>query len=270
MSNALEWLNSQRLWSLSEMIEVHAHKIIGAPVELRTLKLLCERIPDKTGLVGPDDNKNLISPRLERLLELLADTGARAAISSAKRLDNSLKEVPMVLTYQMLLLALDDIESRFSDEINFIKVMILNAQESGLFKPSSELLATPNVDVSNYSSEWPTASLEIEEAAKCIALGRVVAAVFHCMRCLEVGIEALSVHLEIEPPTKTSDKTWGTILGKIKSKIDGLHSIYSTALHHAFATILFPPLYFIFYIPHFTVAISVEQPSNQSNSTYRF
>ena len=87
----------------------------------------------------------------------------------------------------------------------------------------SELLATPNVDVSNYSSEWPTASLEIEEAAKCIALGRVVAAVFHCMRCLEVGIEALSVHLEIEPPTKTSDKTWGTILGKIKSKIDEIY-----------------------------------------------
>jgi hypothetical protein len=211
-----------QVWSLADMIEVHAHKIIGAPVELRTMKIVTEQIEDKAAVIGEKDNTDLLLPHLVRLVSLLADTGARAAIASANRLEERLNQKPLNITYQDVLLALNDIESRFSDEVNFIKVLILSDQESRLFDSANDLLS-PFLsirNVTNFSADWPTAALEFEEAAKCQALGRSNATMFHCMRCLEVAINALSKFLEMDSPTKTAEKNWTFILSKIKSKID--------------------------------------------------
>jgi hypothetical protein len=204
------------------MIEIHAHKLIGAPVELRTMKMFFEHISDKAAVIGLQDNTEHFLPHLEKLLSLLADIGARAAIASANRLKEKLDQSPPMITYLEVLSALDDIESRFSDEVNFIKVLILSGNDSVLFGSANELLGLQLAarKVTDFSADWPTAALELEEAAKCQALGRSTASVFHCMRCLEVTINALSKFLEMEPPTKTVEKNWTFILSKIKSRID--------------------------------------------------
>lgn len=60
---------------------------------------------------------------------------------------------------------------------------------------------------------------EIEEASKCLALGRSTACAFHLIRTVECGIDAIRRCLRIPAPIKSADKTWGAILGLIEKEI---------------------------------------------------
>ncbi len=64
-------------------------------------------------------------------------------------------------------------------------------------------------------SQFPSAVYEIEEAAKCLAVGRSTAAVFHLMRVMEVGIRAVARCLSVPDPVKAVGKNWGMILKNI-------------------------------------------------------
>jgi hypothetical protein len=113
--------------------------------------------------------------------------------------------------------ALNEIESRFADYIVDIKMFALSEQEGNFFGPADDL-----IELEGFSAKFPNASFEVEESAKCIALGRHTAAVFHAMRGLEYGIRALSKRLGISDPLKTSDRNWSNILAAISRKIDEL------------------------------------------------
>lgn len=88
--------------------------------------------------------------------------------------------------------------------------LILPHDMAKYFDPTSPLFG------SGVSSQFPSAAYEIEEAAKCLAVGRSTAAVFHLMRVMEVGIYAVARCLGIPDPVKGSDKNWGKILRKIQ------------------------------------------------------
>jgi hypothetical protein len=62
-------------------------------------------------------------------------------------------------------------------------------------------------------------AFEIDEAAKCLALGRATAAVFHLMRILEVGIRSICRCLQIPDPTKPAERNWAIILRDIDAGI---------------------------------------------------
>lgn len=64
-------------------------------------------------------------------------------------------------------------------------------------------------------SQFPSAVYEIEEAAKCLAVGRSTAAVFHLMRVMEVGIRAVARCLGVPDPIKAVGKNWGMILKNV-------------------------------------------------------
>ena len=57
-----------------------------------------------------------------------------------------------------------------------------------------------------------TGVFELDEAAKCLALGRSTAAVFHLMRAMEVGIRSVARCLGIPDPLKPAERNWGSIL----------------------------------------------------------
>lgn len=63
-------------------------------------------------------------------------------------------------------------------------------------------------------------AFELDEAAKCRALGRPTAAVFHLMRLMEIGVRATARCLGIPDPLKPAERNWGRILGGIKAGID--------------------------------------------------
>jgi hypothetical protein len=65
----------------------------------------------------------------------------------------------------------------------------------------------------------PKANHEVCEAAKCFAVDRYTACVFHLMRALECGLRAVAFGLGLPNPAG-GDRNWGRMLTAIKGKID--------------------------------------------------
>lgn len=95
--------------------------------------------------------------------------------------------------------------------INFLSITKESASllgdEYSLFGEKVELL-------------FPSIIYEARECAKCLALDRWTASVFHAVRCLEAGIRALCRHLGIADPTKGSDRNWSNIHRSINAVLD--------------------------------------------------
>ena len=66
---------------------------------------------------------------------------------------------------------------------------------------------------------FPKAAEEISEAAKCLALQRHTACVFHLMRAMELAVARLAEAIGTGKPT---DKEWGKILSDIGQAIEAL------------------------------------------------
>jgi hypothetical protein len=64
---------------------------------------------------------------------------------------------------------------------------------------------------------FPEASEDISEAAKCYALERNTACVFHLMRAIEVGIRKLREHFKVN---EIKNSNWGTTLANVERAID--------------------------------------------------
>ena len=200
------------------MQELDADPFLGAFSQLRAIIVLADSF-DKTRTLESTD-VTAIKPHLDSLLSAIHKTGARSALASAKRLHARLDNNPVTITNGEVHGAMLDIESRFADHLCDIRLFVLNQQESNLMQSVDGLLSVPERPIHNFSAAYPKASFEIEEASKCIALGRHTAAVFHCMRALECGIKALCAFLAIEDATKPADKNWAKILEKIKDKVN--------------------------------------------------
>lgn len=62
---------------------------------------------------------------------------------------------------------------------------------------------------------FPSTLFDIEEAGKCLALGRSTASVFHLMRVLEVALLSLAQELKVS----VSTENWNTVLISIENEI---------------------------------------------------
>ena len=156
-----------------------------------------------------------ITPAIDEFRREADRVGARYAVVHVDRTLAQLKQTPCPMTVGQALTALSEIESRFSDYMADVQMFALAPGEA-IFMQSADQL----IELEGFSAHFPNAAFEVEEASKCIALGRYTAAVFHAMRMLEIGIRALAKRLSIPDPTKAAEKNWGSILGSIKTRID--------------------------------------------------
>lgn len=172
-------------------------------------------VADWSNQIGEGD-RTLLLEHAEKIIDCIHAVGARSAFRSAERLKAGLEAEDDPPTYQHIRDALADIESRFADHLDDIVLLVVPANAAGLFADASSVVGNEDIVYS-----FPSATFDIEEAAKCLALSRPTAAVFHAMRILEIGLAALSRHLGILDPSKV-DRSWGSILKAIKSRLDEL------------------------------------------------
>lgn len=62
---------------------------------------------------------------------------------------------------------------------------------------------------------FPSTAAEIDEAGKCLALGRVSATIFHLMRVVEVALRSLAGPLGITDPIPS----WNTVIRKLDKEL---------------------------------------------------
>lgn len=133
--------------------------------------------------------------------ELLAEI-EKVSISDAKGV---VLDAPTVMRVKTYLTAL----SQCLKHESATKVaMILSPEKSLLFDPPAPLWG------SELRGKFPGASKDIDEAAKCLALGRYTAAVFHSMRILEVALRAIRLCLQ----ATNSGRNWGDVLKDIRDE----------------------------------------------------
>ena len=88
-------------------------------------------------------------------------------------------------------------------------MIILEGADKDLYSPSSPLFGD------HVNKAFPSSAGEIDEAGKCLALGRWTAAVMHLMRALELALKALQQELELDHPKEQ----WNQILDQCEAKI---------------------------------------------------
>jgi hypothetical protein len=194
------------------MIELDAREFFHAITELRAVQLLTNAIDEKSLTITTSDTL-IVRSHVARLMAAVENLGARSAIKSALRLQQAIEDEEHGVTYLMLLTVLADVESRFADHLDDIQIFVLDEAEARAFGGNS--IVDPAI-----SFKFPSTIFEFDEAAKCIALGRHTASVFHLMRVLEIGLRALARYLGIEDPIKPAGKNWAVMLKSIKEKAD--------------------------------------------------
>ena len=94
---------------------------------------------------------------------------------------------------------------------------------------SVHLLQLPTDKVSLYEGrnlfgdqvavKFPSASFDIEEAGKCLALDRSTATIFHLVRIIETGLRTLGKSLNDPSLDPIRNPTWETILRKCDEEL---------------------------------------------------
>jgi hypothetical protein len=108
---------------------------------------------------------------------------------------------------------IDEISARIRDELDNHLFLQVSPALIRYYEPDDPLFGA------DFATKFASAAFELDEAAKCLALERSTAAVFHLMRLLEIGIGALSACLSISPPTKPTEKNCGVILRRSRMKL---------------------------------------------------
>jgi hypothetical protein len=180
------------------MLEFDAYKFVGLMNTLRSITRIKQEDPTKAldGGMGRAALVESLQEHADHLAEMRLPT-SRAAILDLKSSiafvgpHNELTDTKVGFACRVLRM---ETEGR----------KFLQIDDENLYRKGADLFGA---DVATKFAT--TAAFEIDEAGKCLAVGRHTAAVFHLMRVMEVGVNAASACLRIPDPVKGSERNWG-------------------------------------------------------------
>ena len=153
--------------------------------------------------VEDESARAIVVPRLRELLAACEGAGLQMSAKKLRMLLELLssREAPSAALAKRLA---EDVYDRVVDELGLLSFYRLSPETARLYDDPS-----PFGD--EVLSRFPTTQVDIEEAAKCLALGRSTAAVFHLMRVMEVCLKALGIRLGVQ---SASNRGWEAVLHK--------------------------------------------------------
>lgn len=203
------------LASLFEVLELNAYQYVTAITELRRLITVLDadkRFGDETKL--NDDARDIVLNSLLSITRAIAETSARSALIAANRLKWVMEAPEQTPDYAYLKRTLLDIESRFTDELTFVKLFVMAGDKVSFYDGADRFLSDDADD------RYPSVRFDCDEAGRCLALARPTASVFHSMRMIEVAVGSLAKRLGIPDPIKPAERNWGIVLGKVKAAME--------------------------------------------------
>lgn len=153
--------------------------------------------------------------------------GLRLAKKTADKLGDFLTPGPNK-DYDELLRLLEELESRFRDDLDTQIFLALSPGDVEKFNPTGPLFGEDVAD------KFPTSLFDIEEAGKCMAIGRYTACVFHLMRAAEASVAVLAVKLGATVSGGDGETlSWGKLTANIRDKIEAMPKGQSKDEWHA-------------------------------------
>lgn len=193
-------MTSNKLWTLWDMLKFHAEKFVELTVLLRSITIFFQDGKENI----PEIVRKQIKREMENAITLLTSVGLTQSAKKAKKIAEQTDYEGYDGPHYSV--AIDELKERIRDELEDGYFLHLSTDEIKLFAPKTSLFGE------QVEKQFPSAIYEIDEAAKCAALGRYTASVFHLMRVLEIGIGAIRQCLGIPDPVKASGRNWGAML----------------------------------------------------------
>jgi hypothetical protein len=156
-----------------------------------------------------DVHKDNLRIWLRALRVVLLDAQMTMCVKGVDRLD---RVMSVTSESNQITSAIVDVRTRIIDQVESEFYLSLTEQEKSLYAPTQSLFGT------SVETAFPKLSEDIVEAAKCLALGRSTASVFHLMRTMEGAVQALSVQLSIADPLRE----WGKLLSDISPRVEAM------------------------------------------------
>jgi hypothetical protein len=143
---------------------------------------------------------------------LIQECGANrwnASLATARALKKRLTDDPQTPD-DVVKRGMMEICHRLVDEMGGTLFLALDFAKSDFYKNADKHPFGEGVSVA-----FPSAVFDIEEAGRCIGLERNTAAVLHCMRISEIGLNALAAALEVP----FDERNWGNIIPEIVAEL---------------------------------------------------
>ena len=222
------------------MLEIFAEHFINAGILFRDVTAILTNVIDPNEYIHHDD----IIPTLNKLYELqwlcttlelsvtqyqlhdmimtyeaVRDGGSLAFLDPAERsrafrsmlgeeVEAMVDVQPVRMKWSQLGDEVRSLSRCFGAELRTIKFMSLSLEDSRLY------LKNAPMDI----SAFPSAQYDIQESARCLALGRETATVLHLMRVLEIGLAALAARFRVS----FDHRNWENIIGDIEKEIKNI------------------------------------------------
>ena len=189
------------LWSLRDMMELNARSYLNA---VRLLAIIEEVLRTKK----PEDLKakvgkitiNNVTLNLREFVEACVGFDADVSRMAAEELLEKLEGGR--LTFAVLHEEVRHLHKYFERHLVSTKLFALNPDDARYYDTCLEMFGDCVV------ASFPSTASEIDEAGKCLALGRSAAAIFHVMRIVEIGLRSVAPLFGIHE----SKPDWGKVI----------------------------------------------------------
>lgn len=190
------------------MLKFHASRFMALMDSITVLRTYLLARPD--GDIPSPTFYEEFTQRFRELEGILRELELRASAKLAHRIVGGLEGGAKIPNLKD---DFDDLRSRVRDELEDVYILALSAHEADLYESSQPRFG----DAVNIN--FPSTILEIEEAGRCLALGRSTATVFHLMRVMESGLRALGESLNEPRLDPKKNPNWGTILRRCDDEL---------------------------------------------------
>ncbi len=215
------------------MLKLNAAAFYQATTSMVAIRMLTEtrhgESQDGSGTFPPAVEPFLVSDYVAHAKDLqssLLVLGTRITSMEVHRLLKRLQS-GQPMPYADVANSYKEIDSRLQDELSLVRAFVLEPAEQAYFEPLSPLFGA------DFEAKFSSALFDLDEAAKCRALGRPTACVFHLMRLTEIGLKAGAACLGITLPAAGAARNWGIVLKSIKDAIDVRNSAKPPPWHGA-------------------------------------
>ncbi len=213
------------LWSLWDMLELKAGAFQEAVGRLSEIEWFVRGMTTATEVNDQEHRVFHEDTALDdgdrqwieaRLTMLEAHLGVLDTPITKLALDDAREKISFhAATWKTVREQFQDVQQTLRRELSLRAVLVLEAKEQALYAPSEPPFGAA------VATAFPSeAAYEIDEAGKCLALGRSTACVFHLMRTMEAGLRAVGKCLGIPDPVRAADRNWGNMLQRIKDEMD--------------------------------------------------
>ena len=185
-----------------ELVELHV------PVYMALSKLATvNQVANNAGVVHPSAEwyaQSLIEMRDKVLPGIRSDCQQAGFDLAVQQIDKTVGETDPKKFFDCL----EEVHSRIFDYMETRAVFIISPTGANRYD-------NPLSGWEQCCAKFPSATDHIEEASKCLALGRNTACVFHLAGVVQEALEALSIALAVKLDPYTD--TWNALINKVES-----------------------------------------------------